>query len=77
MPVYIKNVVGHKLGDLLNSYLQKVTRRTTRRHVENKENINGESTSAKQCCNCVFPPRKSRLVLDNIRGKAQPMPSLF
>ena len=44
VPVYIQeDMVGHNLVNLHQLVLTKVTRQTTRRHVENKENINGRN----------------------------------
>ena len=44
VPVYIQeDMVGHKLGEFAPTRTYKVTLQTTRKHVENKENINGRN----------------------------------
>ncbi len=75
VPVYIQKRDlhgGHKLGEFAPTRTsQKGPRQTTRRHVENKERHKWQKyfKLSNGSLQCVFP-RKSRLVLDNIRGKA-------
>jgi len=72
VPVYIQeDMVGHKLGEFAPLVLTKVTQLTIRKHVVNRRRTQWQKLlQLKAMARTVrVSPRKTRLVLDLIRGK--------